>query len=119
MNTSFVGSLREIFLLSDLRRTAERILVHATNTAAKRSLNHAHRSAMLSECRLDIAFDQFGTSLRSFWNIMRVFRPFESLEASSYISWKTSIIGGHIMRHNCPIYSFLASTSTLRFSIYD
>src|SRR5210317_1507749 len=97
MKTSLVGSLRLIFLLSALRRTAERILVHATNTAAKRSLNQAQRFAMLSLCCLDMALDQFGTSLRSFWNIMRVFRPFEILVASSYISWKTSIIGGHIM----------------------
>src|SRR6056300_823017 len=98
MKTSFVGSLRLIFLLSALRRTAESIFVHATNTAATRSLNQAQRFAILSLCCLDIAFDQFGTSLRSFWNIISVFRPLESLVASSYISWKTSIIGGHIMR---------------------
>src|SRR5210317_157061 len=100
MKTSFVGSLRLIFLLSALRRTAERILVHATKTAANKSLNHAQRFAMLSVCCFDMAFDQFGTSLRSFWNIMRVFRPFESFVASSYISWKTSIIAGDIIRQS-------------------
>src|SRR6056300_725835 len=100
MKTSFVGSFREIFLLSALSRTAERILVHATNTAASRSLNHAHRSAILSVCCLDMAFDQLGTSLRSFWNMMSTLRPFESFVASSYMSLNTSIIGGHMMRQS-------------------
>src|SRR6056300_144978 len=119
INTSFVGNLSEIFLLFALRRTADRILVQATKTAAKRSLNQAHLSAILSVCCLDIALDQLGTSFSNFWNMMRILRPFESLTASLYISSKTLIIGGHIMRHNCSRYSFLASTSTFKLSIYD
>src|SRR6056300_229558 len=118
MKTSLLGNLRLIFLLSALRRTAERILVHATKTAAKRSLNQAHRFAMLSECCLDMALDQFGTSFNNFWNIMRVFLPLESFVASSYISWNTSIIGGHMIPYNCPRYSLRASTKILRLSIY-
>src|SRR6056300_1977820 len=99
MNTSSVGRLREIFLLSDLRRTAERILVQATKTAARRSVNQAQRSVMLSAWRFDMALDQLGTSFKSFWNMMRTCLPLEVFTASLYISWKTSIIGGHMIMH--------------------
>src|SRR5210317_2445346 len=119
MKVSFVGSLSEIFLLSLPRRTDERILTQLTNTAARRSLNHAHLFAMLSVCCLDIPSFQFGTSLRSFWNIMSTFLPLDMVYASSYIFSKFSIITGHMSSHNWPKYSRLASSNILRLSIYD
>src|SRR5210317_2505176 len=96
MKTSFVGSFNEIFLLPLFNRTADNILTQLTKTAANKSLNHAHLFAILSECCLDIASLQLGTSFKSFWYIISTFLPLESLYASSYISSKVSIITGHI-----------------------
>src|SRR6056300_1723755 len=96
MNVSFVGNLSDIFLLSFPSRTDERIFTQLTNTAARRSLNHAHLFAMLSVCCLDIPSFQFGTSLRSFWNMIRTLRPLDMVYASSKILSNVSIITGHI-----------------------
>ena len=66
MNTSLDGSFTESFLVSLLRRTAERIFTELTKTAATRSLNHAHLLAMLSVfCFAMVSFHS-GTSLSKF-----------------------------------------------------
>ena len=67
MNTSFDGSFKLIFWLSERKRTEDKIFTHATNTAANKSLKYEHRLVMLSECFFDMALDQFWTSLRRFW----------------------------------------------------
>ena len=119
MKISFVGSLTDIFLESELSRTADRIFTELTNTAATRSLNHAHRAAIFSVCCLAIVSFHSGTSFNKFWNINRTLRPLDNFWASVYISSKTSIITGHIRMHSCSMYSRLASTKMFKLSIYD
>ena len=63
MNTSFVGSFTDSFLESLLSLTAERIFTELTNTAATRSLNHAHLLAMLSVFCFAMVSLHSGTSL--------------------------------------------------------
>jgi len=119
MNTSLDGNFNDIFLLSLPRRTEDRIFTQLTNTAASKSLNHAHLFAMLSVCCFDMASDQLGTSFKSFWYMMSTFRPLDIVYDSSYNLSNVSIITGHIKWHNCPMYSRFASVSTLKLSIYD
>src|SRR6056300_210450 len=45
---------------------------------------------------------------------MSTFFPLHIVTASLYMFSKVSIIAGIMMRHNCPKYSFFASTSTFK-----